>query len=232
MRALEVVTQAVGEGVALSEPLSGIRVVVEVAPRLHEPHIAAAAYNGPGRLERLNERAPAVVQTDPVQPRRLGHVVLGSTDFEAQTRFFTEHIGFKVSDRIRDRATFMRCSTDHHNLLVIAAPVNFLHHTSWQVNDVDEIGRGAMAMLEGHPERHTWGLGRHQAGSNFFWYLRDPAGTFSEYYSDMDCIVDDQLWQPGDFDRAGLVSWGPPLPPSFMQPEDLAELMAASHSPR
>jgi hypothetical protein len=29
-------------------------------------------------------------------------------------------------------------------------------------------------MLEGHPERHVWGLGRHHIGSNFFWYLKDP----------------------------------------------------------
>ena len=49
-------------------------------------------------------------------------------------------------------------------------------------------------MLEGNPERHIWGLGRHHAGSNFFWYLKDPAGNFSEYYSDMDCILEDQLW--------------------------------------
>ena len=52
-------------------------------------------------------------------------------------------------------------------------------------------------MLEADPDRHSWGLGRHFIGSNFFWYLRDPAGNFSEYYSDMDCIVDDALWQPG-----------------------------------
>jgi len=25
----------------------------------------------------------------------------------------------------------MRCSTDHHNLLVQQAPVAFLHHTAW-----------------------------------------------------------------------------------------------------
>ena len=54
----------------------------------------------------------------------------------------------------------MRCSTDHHNVLVLAAPVSFLHHTSWQVDDVDDVGRGAQAMLEGRPERHVWGLGR------------------------------------------------------------------------
>jgi hypothetical protein len=52
------------------------------------------------------------------------------------------------------------------------------------------------------------GLGRHHAGSNFFWYLKDPAGNFSEYYSDMDCIVDDQLWTPEALEGArGLFSW-------------------------
>ena len=74
------------------------------------------------------------------------------------TAFFTEGLGFKVSDRIKGVGAFMRCSTDHHNVLVLAAPVGFLHHTSWQVDDVDDVGRGAQAMLEGRPERHVWGL--------------------------------------------------------------------------
>jgi hypothetical protein len=126
---------------------------------------------------------------------------------------------------------FMRCSTDHHNVLVLQAPVGFLHHTSWQVDDVDEVGRGASAMLKDHPERHIWGLGRHHAGSNFFWYLKDPAGNFSEYYSDLDCIVDDYLWTPETFEGAqGLFNWGPPPPPSFLAPDDLGALMTGLHS--
>jgi catechol 2,3-dioxygenase-like lactoylglutathione lyase family enzyme len=164
-----------------------------------------------------------------VRPRKLGHAVLGSTDYAASTAFFTEGLGFKVSDRIKGVGAFMRCSTDHHNVLVLAAPVSFLHHTSWQVDDVDDVGRGAQAMLEGRPERHVWGLGRHYAGSNFFWYLKDPAGNFSEYYSDMDCIIDDQLWTPEDLEGArGLFAWGPPPPPSFLHPEDLAAMMTGA----
>jgi hypothetical protein len=94
------------------------------------------------------------------------------------------------------------------------------------------VGRGATAMLEADPDRRSWGLGRHFIGSNFFWYLRDPAGNFSEYYSDMDCIVDDALWQPGVWDSSkALYSWGPPPPPSFLAPEDLAALMSGSHAP-
>jgi hypothetical protein len=66
--------------------------------------------------------------------------------------------------------------------LIQAAPVTFLHHTSWEVVDVEEVGRGAHAMLAEHPERHVWGIGRHWIGSNFFYYLHDPAGNMSEYY--------------------------------------------------
>jgi hypothetical protein len=77
------------------------------------------------------------------------------------------------------------------------------------------------------------GLGRHHAGSNFFWYLKDPAGNFSEYYADMDCIIDDQLWTPEALEGAkGLFNWGPPPPPSFLAPDDLAAMMTGNHSMR
>src|SRR5207245_1234149 len=130
------------------------------------------------------------------QPSKVGHAVPGTADVAVTRAFFLDGLGFKLSDSIKDIGAFMRCSTDHHNVLVLQAPVGFLHHTSWEVDDIDEVGRGAAAMLEDHPERHIWGLGRHHAGSNFFWYLKDPAGNFSEYYSDLDCIADDQLWTP------------------------------------
>ena len=109
------------------------------------------------RPDRPNGRAPAIERTNRVQPRRLGHVVVGSLDQEASQRFFTEGLGFKVSDRVPGLASFMRCSPDHHNLLVQQAPLNCLHHTAWEVDDIDEVGRGATAMLEGHPDRHVWG---------------------------------------------------------------------------
>ncbi|MDL4818515.1 VOC family protein [Actinomadura opuntiae] len=219
-----------GDTLETREPIAGFRASLTVSPRLEQPRCEPVLYNGPGRVER-DGRAPGVGREGPVRPRKLGHVVIGSTDQEATQRFFVEGIGFKVSDTVPSLAAFMRCSTDHHNVLVQQAPVNFLHHTSWQVEDVDEIGRGATAMLEKDPERHVWGLGRHHVGSNFFWYLKDPAGNFSEYYSDLDCIVDDALWTPGVWEGAkGLYNWGPPPPPSFLAPEDLAGLMTGAHS--
>jgi len=210
---------------------SGARVVVKVLAPLTQEPAAIEPTNGPGYTQRRNGRAPAILRQEPIRPRKLGHVVIGTPDAEASQRFFLEGIGFKISDQVRGLASFMRCSTDHHNLLLQPAPVAFLHHTSWQVDDVDEVGRGAMTMLEGHAERHVWGLGRHFIGSNFFWYLRDPAGNFSEYYSDMDSITDDQLWIPGMWEPSlrALYAWGPDVPPSMLEPDDLADLMAASH---
>ena len=233
LRSLDLPAERTGDTLLTEEPIAGFRAVITVAPQIDQDPMPPTPYNGPGRIDRANGRAPGIVREGPVAPRKLGHVVIGSTDQAATQRFFTEGIGFKVSDVVPSIAAFMRCSTDHHNVLVQQAPVNFLHHTSWQVQDIDEIGRGAMSMLEQNPERHVWGLGRHHVGSNFFWYLKDPAGNFSEYYADLDCVLDDQLWKPSVVDGArGLYNWGPPPPPSFIRPDDLAALMTGAHAPR
>ena len=228
---LGVQVERTATGVSAVDPGTELLVRVELAPRYEQTPTPPPPYNTPGIDARVQERAPGILREDPVRPRKLGHVVLGSTDQEFSQRFFQQGVGFKVSDSVPGLAAFMRCSSDHHNVLVQQAPVAFLHHTSWQVDDVDEVGRGATAMLEADPSRHTWGLGRHFIGSNFFWYLKDPAGTFSEYYSDLDCIVDDALWKPREWEGAkALWAWGPPPPPSFLAPEDLAELMTGAHS--
>ena len=233
LRRMDIEVERGAGWISAAERATGTRAYLEVTERLVQDAVPATPYNGPGRFERTDGRAPGVQRTDPVTPRKLGHAVLGSTDAETTRAFFVQGLGFKVSDHIKGAGTFMRCSTDHHNVLVLGAPVSFLHHTSWQVDDVDDVGRGASAMLQDHPERHVWGLGRHYGGSNFFWYLKDPAGNFSEYYSDMDCIVDDQLWTPQDLEGAkGLFSWGPPPPPSFLHPDDLAGMMTGAHSAR
>jgi len=191
---LELAVKRDDTSLSVEDPGSEVRVVVEIAPAYDQQPVPWPETNGPGRTDRVHQRAAGILREGGVHPRKLGHVVIGSTDEESSTRFFTEGLGFKVSDRVPFLAAFMRCSTD--------------------------------------PVRHVWVLGRHYVGSNFFWYLKDPAGNFSEYYSDIDCIIDDQLWEPGVWEGAkGLYSWGPPPPPSFLAPEDLAGLMTGSHSP-
>ena len=148
----------------------------------------------------------------------------------ATTGFFTDGLGFAVSDTIPGIGSFMRCSTDHHNLLVQTAPVTFLHHTSWEFDDVDAVGARAGALVEADPSRHVWGLGRHHIGSNFFWYLADPAGNFAEAYSDLDIIDDADAWaaKPEAAESKPLATWGPPVSIEFIAPPDLETLMVAS----
>jgi catechol-2,3-dioxygenase len=217
------------EAVRLVDAATGVEVIVEVAERITStdaPEVPAS--NAPGRWDRKNARSSTLHRTAPVRPRKLGHVVIGSIDSELSHRLFVNGLGFKVSDHVEGHASFLRCSTDHHNVLLQAAPIPFLHHTSWQVDDVDEIGRGARALLDVDPGRNVWGLGRHHIGSNYFWYFRDPAGNFAEYYSDLDVIVDDELWRPETFDdMRGLYAWGPDVPAEFLLPADVAELLRA-----
>jgi catechol 2,3-dioxygenase-like lactoylglutathione lyase family enzyme len=210
-----------GDGsLSVVEPETGVRAVLQIAGRSNE---TAAGPVPPARSERPGQRAEAVQRSKPVAPLRLGHAVLTTTDLASTSRFFVELLGFRVSDYIGQVGVFLRCSTDHHNLLLLQAPSVYLHHTAWKVADVDEVGRGATAMLAGHPERHVWGLGRHYAGANYFWYLRDPAGNYSEYYADLDVIPEDAQWTPESHEgHLGLYSWGPPPPASFLQPADQA----------
>lgn len=95
-------TERAGDGFVVEDPPTGVRVRVDVAPRLPEPVNGAP---GPRR----NERAPAVDREDPVRPRKLGHVVLGSPDATRTRRLFLDGLGFKVSDEIAGLAAFMRC---------------------------------------------------------------------------------------------------------------------------
>ena len=223
LKRLDVATEREARALRATEPVTGIRVVVEIAERIAEPAEPALPTNGPGRCARTDARSTAVTDSTPARPRKLGHVVVGSRDAALSRRFFVDGIGFRVSDEVPGiGAAFMRCSTDHHNVLVQPAPATFLHHTAWEVGDVDEIGRGASRLLREHPERHVWGLGRHGIGSNFFWYLRDPAGNFVEYYSDLDVIVDEEAWKVRATSGVdGLAAWAPPVPAAFLMPEDL-----------
>lgn len=219
-----------GGAVLATEPFTGVRVRAEVAPRIEQKPSEPVPMNGPGLTARHNRRAVTLDRSpDDLKPRKLGHVVLGSTNQPASQDFFVNGIGFKVSDLIKDAGGFLRCSTDHHNLLVVKAPGQFLHHTSWQVPDVDAVGEAALNMIEKDPERHVWGLGRHYVGSNFFWYLRDPAGNFSEYYADMDVIDNDIEWTPEVWEgQYAHYKWGPEQAQT-MNPEDLVAAMVGAH---
>ena len=223
---LGIATERDTRGLEAVEAATGIRVRLAIEPRVEQKPPLTLPSNAPGRTPRIDSRAPAVLPQSTPRPRRLSHVVVGSPDAPASRRFFVAGLGFRVSDEVPAiGAAFLRCSTDHHNLLVQPGPFPFVHHTAWEMDDVDAVGHAAAAMVAADPSRHVRGLGRHGIGSNFFWYLRDPTGTFAEYTSDLDVIVDDEAWKLAASSGAHpLAAWGPPVPQAFLAPEDVMAL--------
>ena len=125
----------------------------------------------------------------------------------------------------------MRCSPDHHNLLVAPGRVPYLNHYALEHDAFASLARAATLYLREHgDERHIAGPGRHQIGGNEFWYMFDPSGNFFEFFSDMDQIVDDDAWEIGtDWNPADSWSlWGEARQPEvFFSPPDMDEIVAA-----
>jgi Glyoxalase/Bleomycin resistance protein/Dioxygenase superfamily len=217
------------ESISVLDAASRVQITVRIAEA--EAVVVPAALvtpNTPGARPRVNERAPAVFGA-PRPPRRLGHLVIGTPDLRATRDLLVDGIGCKVSDEFDGIIHFLRCSTDHHNIGLVHSPVPILQHYSWECDDIDHVGHTATALYRADTSRHAWGLGRHFAGSNFYWYLRDPAGSFLELYSDFDSIDDDDAWEqnrsPLSIEHAAN-AWGPNLPTEFVVPDDLTELEA------
>jgi catechol-2,3-dioxygenase len=164
------------------------------------------------RIRRVDQARWLTADEKP-RPRRLGHMLIFSTDLDASEAYYARTLGLRLSDRIQGMATFMNSGPgDHHVFGFLPATHPGLHHSSWEVADIDQIAMGAQTMAAaGHS--HGWGLGRHTLGSNFFHYIQDPWGSWIEYSSDMDCITEN--WKPGDWDCPPAV-WGPDIPADFI----------------
>jgi catechol 2,3-dioxygenase-like lactoylglutathione lyase family enzyme len=215
--------------VTVVEPINGLPVHISVAPPLEVSTVHRSAVNGPAQeIERRDVPADAVLTEAPVRVSNLTHLVYATPDQPNTLRFFTEALGFEISDEVPGIIAFTRCSEMHHNLALQAAPVAFVHHIAFEVDSIDDVVRGGSALVENDPGRQVWGVGRHAIGSNWFWYLRDPSGTFVEYTADIDRITRQDLYAPKDWEgREFLYSFGPAIPGEFLEPTDIAELIAA-----
>jgi catechol 2,3-dioxygenase-like lactoylglutathione lyase family enzyme len=216
------------DSLLVHEQYANVDVIVAIRERAVTAAAGVAPTNRPGMVERVNEPAHVVLNEAPVRPSKLSHLVMGTPNYDATLSFFTDLIGFEISDAIPGIMSFTRCSTDHHNVAIQAMPGAFLHHVAFEVDSVDEVLRGGSNMIEGAAERHMWGLGRHAIGSNWFWYLRDPAGNFVEYTADLDTITSQDLYVPKAWEgKEYLYAYGPNVPSEFLAPGDAKEIFAA-----
>jgi catechol 2,3-dioxygenase len=188
--------------------------------------IKVAAKSSPDEKTRFSFRSTGPGQrgaafrsaTPPTRPRRLSHVLLFTRDIPKAIEFYTRVVGMRVSDYSGDNIAFLHGihGSDHHMMAFARSDAPGYHHLSWDVGSVDEIGIGAMHMLEKGFDK-GWGLGRHVLGSNYFHYVQDPWGSYSEYSADIDYVPATCDWQGGDQDPDdSFYAWGPNVPEDFV----------------
>ncbi|WP_275629567.1 VOC family protein [Pseudomonas sp. 273] len=113
---------------------------------------------------------------------RIGHVVIGSENFEASRDSLVNDFGFRISDLIEDRIVFMRCHPNpfHHTFAVGPASSSHFHHVNFMVTDIDDIGK-ALYRIKQHDIKVVFGPGRHPPSDSVFFYFLDPDGVTVEY---------------------------------------------------
>ena len=182
--------------------------------------------------------APYRRLTEKVRPRRMAHILLFATNVPRAIEFYGRTLGLRLSDRSGDGIAFLHGihGSDHHMIALAKSSAPGFHHVSWDLPHINQIGLGAMQMAD-KGFTAGWGMGRHVLGSNYFHYVRDPWGSYSEYSSDIDYIPVDCDWDAGDHPAEdSLYLWGPELPKDFVvnyeaevpAAHTAAELVAAS----
>ncbi|WP_375508784.1 VOC family protein [uncultured Caballeronia sp.] len=153
-----------------------------------------------------------------VRPRRLSHILLFTPDTLRAIDFYERALGLRLSDRSGDIIAFMHGAhgSDHHLVAFAKSIAKGFHHVAWDVDGIDEVGAGSAQMTEAGYTK-GWGTGRHVLGSNYFHYVMDPWGSFSEYSADIDFVSAGHTWPAGDFPpEDSLYLWGPEVPPYFI----------------
>lgn len=150
-------------------------------------------------------------------PVKISHIVLHSPDHQALVKFFTEVLGFKVSDWLGDFMCFLRCNSAHHRIAILPGPP-CLNHVAYDMLSVDDMMRGA-SRLKKRGTDIRWGPGRHTAGNNTFSYFTTPAGFAVEYTSELEEVDFEQheakVHEPGPqvMDQWGVGVGGPQTMP-------------------
>jgi catechol 2,3-dioxygenase-like lactoylglutathione lyase family enzyme len=193
----------------------GVRVEVWVAAKVtpdNKPAVSFDSADGGERGSPYRRHAPQV------RPRRLSHIMLFTPDVARIIEFYERALGMRLSDRSEHIVAFMHTvhGADHHTVAFVQSQAPGFHHCSWDVASINEVGLGAKRMADQGWKR-GWGFGRHVLGSNYFYYVRDPWGSYSEYSCDIDFVPAGVEWEAGNHPpEDSLYLWGPDVPDEFI----------------
>jgi catechol 2,3-dioxygenase len=135
----------------------------------------------------------------PFRIGKLGHVVINVSDVARSVRFYTQVLGFEISDLYPEEMVpggmaFLRCNPDHHGIALVGslagANANVeLNHIAFEVATLDEVVR-ARDHLAAHGVPIDF-AGRRRAGCQIAVEFRDPDNHRLEIYWGIDQIGSD-----------------------------------------
>lgn len=141
----------------------------------------------------------------------LGHLVLICKDYAGTVDFYTNVLGFKLSDYIvwdEADATFFHCNGRHHSLALMnecfGQKGGDFNHFMVEVNDLDDTGR-AYDLIVKDGIKLTMDFGRHTNDGMTSFYFKTPSG-FAMEVGNGGIVIDDSNWDVKTF-RAPM-RWG------------------------
>jgi 2,3-dihydroxybiphenyl 1,2-dioxygenase len=142
----------------------------------------------------------------------LGHVVLYSPDVKAAADFYTQVLGFGVTDYAMIPnagyfAAFLHCNTRHHSLAFMTIPgaPRKIQHVMFQTASMDDVGvTFDLCKKKGIV---TTTLGRHHNDHTFSCYFRNPSGWHFEF-GWASRSIDPHNWTTERYDLRPGNAWG------------------------
>ena len=155
------------DGILRTTDNTGYGIAFQVTAR-HAYDAKPALANAAG-LPPVRPKNRRVDFSAPHRPRSIGHIVLWVPDLDRARDFYTERLGFRLTDSYRNRSCFLRAegSNDHHNLFLIKKEdiPGGLHHIEFHVGDFNEVMMGGRRLTEKAGPSH--------AGIQLFLVLQD-----------------------------------------------------------
>jgi catechol 2,3-dioxygenase-like lactoylglutathione lyase family enzyme len=153
--------------------------------------------------------------------RKLGHVVVRASNLRASVAFYTQVLGFQISDVYPENMmpggmVFMRCNPDHHGLALVGgmpgpSEKRELHHVAFEVDTLDEVFLARKRLRERNVPIVF--QGRRRAGVQIAVEFLDPDGHHLEIYWGLDQVGPDGHVRPRDEWREAYTLEGALLDP-------------------
>jgi catechol-2,3-dioxygenase len=162
-------------------------------------------------------------------PFKLGHVAFIVDDPKKMAEFYGRHLGFRVSDWVKEFFVFMRCGSDHHTVNFLQGSTAGMHHVAFEMRDTAHLIESCETLAE-RKLKIIWGPVRHGPGHNVATYHAMPNGQIVELFTELDRMLDEDLgyfeprpWHEDSPQRPKVWAgnerrdvWGPPIPADFL----------------